>query len=388
MKNSNQKISLSLLTLLMMFPQIVETIYSPALTHIAQDYNVSAKQAGQTLSIYFFAFAFGVVFWGRICDLLGRRPAMLGGLILYTIASVFALCTQQFEMLLLARMLSAFGAAVGSVVVQTMIRDGFRGNELAKVFAVMGIALAVSPGIGMVTGTVLTSLWGYQGVFAALAFLAFLLFVWSVIKLPETREKNNSVAPLVQTFVKMFKDIGIWRTSFLVAFFNINLFGYYQLAPFHFQSLGLAPEALGYSGLLLTLGVIIGAWTNKLLLKKGFRSSSLVVFSALIAIVGGLLLALLLFVNNKVFALPMLLVVIAYGVAIPNILACALTSYTNCLGTAGAILGMFYYLLLGGGLALASLSQHLGLVLVVSSCLALPLAYWAYRAERCVKRNS
>lgn len=64
----NKNIGLVLLTALMMFPQIVETIYSPALTHIAHGFKVGAEEAAQTLSLYFFAFALGVVFWGRVCD--------------------------------------------------------------------------------------------------------------------------------------------------------------------------------------------------------------------------------------------------------------------------------------------------------------------------------
>lgn len=45
-----QKPALTLAVALMMFPQIAETIYSPALTDIAQGFGVSAAQAGQTLS--------------------------------------------------------------------------------------------------------------------------------------------------------------------------------------------------------------------------------------------------------------------------------------------------------------------------------------------------
>ena len=75
----------------MMFPQIVETIYSPALTQIATQFRVSDGQASQTLSVYFLAFAVGVVCWGRLCDLIGRRPAMLAGLLTYGLGTLLAL---------------------------------------------------------------------------------------------------------------------------------------------------------------------------------------------------------------------------------------------------------------------------------------------------------
>lgn len=138
-------LSLWLAVALMMFPQIVETIYSPALTGIAIAFHVNAEQASQTLSLYFFAFAFGVVFWGRMCDTLGRRPTILAGLLLYGVASIGALFVTHFYLLLLMRMLSAFGAAVGSIGTQTAMRDCYQGHELSKVFSIMGIALAISP---------------------------------------------------------------------------------------------------------------------------------------------------------------------------------------------------------------------------------------------------
>ncbi|EGY28024.1 Arabinose efflux permease [Candidatus Regiella insecticola 5.15] len=378
----NKNIGLVLLTALMMFPQIVETIYSPALTHIAHGFKVSAEEAAQTLSLYFFAFALGVVFWGRVCDIAGRRPAILGGLLLYSAASLMALFSQQFAILLVARMFAAFGAAVGSIGTQTMIRDTFQGAALARVFSVMGVALAVSPGIGMLAGGMLTQFWGYQGVFAGLTLLAAVLVGWSVIALPETRPNNVKIAPLMQTFIMMVMDMGIWCTAFLVALFNVNLFSYYQLAPFHFEKLGLSPEMLGYSGLLLTLGVGMGAWLNKFMLKRGYHSSRLVLYAAVTSLIGSIVVAVLLMNSSRLFILPILLIVMAYGIAIPNILTSALAYYVDRLGTAGALLGLFYYLLLGCGLALAGWSQHLGLVLICSSVLALPLAFNVYLKTR------
>ncbi|MER2597854.1 MFS transporter, partial [Escherichia coli] len=92
------------------------------------------EQASQTLSLYFFAFALGVVFWGRTCDTVGRRPTILAGLLVYGIASIGALLISQFYLLLLLRMLAAFGAAVGSIGTQTAMRDSYQGHELARVF--------------------------------------------------------------------------------------------------------------------------------------------------------------------------------------------------------------------------------------------------------------
>lgn len=56
---------------LLMFPQLAQTLYSPALGDIGEVFAVGPERAGQTLSVYFLAFAFGVVVWGRLCDRWG-----------------------------------------------------------------------------------------------------------------------------------------------------------------------------------------------------------------------------------------------------------------------------------------------------------------------------
>ena len=150
---------------LLMFPQIAQTLYSPALADIGQAFAVGPQAAAQTLSVYFLAFAVWRGGVGPVVRPHRRRPSMLAGLALYAGASVLALERRALSMrLLMAQALAAFGAAVGSVVTQTVLRDRFKGAELAQVFSLMGIALAASPAIGLFTGASLVQAFGYRGV--------------------------------------------------------------------------------------------------------------------------------------------------------------------------------------------------------------------------------
>ncbi|MBU2704970.1 MFS transporter [Zooshikella marina] len=361
-----RKLTLTLSISLLMFPQVVETIYSPALTHIASGFNITAQSAAQTLSFYFIAFAFGVVVWGRLCDVIGRRPTILAGLILYTLASVIALYSTSFIILMIARILAAFGAAVGSVGIQTAMRDHFDGSELARVFSIVGVAIAISPAIGVLSGTLLAHWWGYQGVFFGLALLAATLLGYVYCQLPETMPKQVKGVPFFSTLHSLVRDADIWRSAFLIALYNICVFGYYQLAPFRFEALGI-PKWFGYTGLVLAAGIGVGAVTNKHLIAREWQFKSLLTLASLLSMTGSILVYM--FEQSFWFVLPMLLVVMAYGIAIPNVLARALQSYKNCIGTAGAILGLMYYLILGGGLVIAGMVHNLGLVLLVVSLL-------------------
>ena len=373
----NIKPPLGLVVLLMMFPQIMETIYSPALPNIAENFAVSVASASQTLSVYFMAFAIGVFCWGRLADIIGRRKAMLAGLVCYAIGSALALMVSDFSLLLMARILSAFGAAVGSVITQTMMRDSYSGEELAKVFSVMGMSLGISPVIGLLLGSVLSAYWGYQGVFVELMVSAIVLLFLSVRSLPETKPAHTQKIAIGELAIKMLSDSGIIKNTLLVAAFNLMWFSYFSLAPFMFEAQGLSTLAFGTSGLLLGFGTFLGSYVNKIMLGRGHTGARLVRLASAIALVGGLGIWLIqstfIGLNNVYFLAPMLLIVIAYGIAIPNILSSALANYRTYAGSAGALFGLFYYILLGLGLGGTGIVHHLGMVITLSALLCVGL---------------
>ncbi|MFH4399521.1 multidrug effflux MFS transporter [Vibrio diabolicus] len=368
----NTKPSLWLMLVMLMFPQIVETIYSPALSSIALSFDVNHAQAAQTLSIYFLAFAIGVVVWGVLADKLGRRPTMLIGLFIYGFASSLATQTESFAVVMAARALSAFGIAVGSVVTQTMLRDAFDGQELSKVFSLMGMGISISPVVGMLLGGQLTGLGGYRYVFFALFLIALVLLAYNVIKLPETQKEQTPVR-LRQLSWKMVRDARIWRSGLLVALYNIALFSYYQLGAFTFSALGYSSEQFGYSGIVLGLGTLLGSYLNKSLVSKNVLKNQLLWLSAVLLSLGSV--GVLILSQSIWFVAPMMLVVMSYGIAIPNILSDALVDYKQQVGSAGALFGLMYYIMIGTGLAMAGTVQNLGVVLLACSCLAILLAF-------------
>lgn len=360
--------ALPLVVLLLSFPQMVETTYSPALPWIAEAYRVSPEQASQTLSLWFTAFAFGVVAWGRLCDLWGRRPALITGLGLYALGTAWAMAAPDFTQLLLARLLAAFGAAAGAIVTQTTLRDSYRGAALAQVFSVLGLALAVSPAIGMLAGAELSRLAGHQGVFAFLCLLALVLVAASLRGYPETRPDIASPAPLAATLRAMLADGGVWRSAITIAAFNLAIFGYYQLGPFAFERLDGPWLDFGHSGFLLAAASLVAAWLNHALLRRGWPPERLVGLGVFLLAMGAGLVVMTL--RSPAFLIGMAIIAAAYALAIPNILAKALHAYADRLGTAGAILSLIYYNLLGAGLALAGLGQRLDLTLAACAAFA------------------
>jgi len=360
---------LPLLIALMMFPQFVETIYSPALPLLSERFNISAERASMTLSLYFIAFAIGIVFWGILSDRIGRKSVMMMGLIVYGFGALIGLVTSHFEILLFARMIAAFGAAVGSVVTQTIMRDRYKKEELSYIFSIMGIALSLSPVVGMLIGALLSSYLGLHGVFGCLLALAVILIGATKLRLVESRPPFSSVPSLWNVFLQMVADRSIWKASGLVASFNIILFSYYALAPYVFEEAGHSSTEYGFSGLLLAAGSFIGGISNKAFIKRKVSPFSILLSATLITCLGGL--GVYCIEPSIWFIAPFVLCVIGYGIAIPTILSKALVDYQQVVGTAAAIFGLFYYILIGIGLSLSGLIQDLGVVIVLMSFAAL-----------------
>jgi predicted MFS family arabinose efflux permease len=367
--------AMALVTALLMFPQIAETIYSPALTDIGGHFSVNVADAAQTLAVYFIGFAVGVLFWGWFSDWRGRRPALWFGLAVYAAGCILALTAADFSVLLAARTVAAFGAATGSVVGQTVLRDSYSGRQLAAIFSFVGMALAVSPALGVYFGGALTARWGMYGVFSALALLAVALLLLTLAIMPETRPPRVGDPTLLPLLQRMLVDKKMGLAVTLVAALNISVFSYYSQAPFLFSRLGLDARAFGYSGMALAAGSLVGAQGNRLLLRRGIGQRQLFILAGLLLALGSA--GVFLLADSLVFLVPMMGVAAAYAMAIPVVLGTALSNYVDCRGSAGALFGLAYYLFIGLGLALVGWGQSLGAALVVCAIVS-ALAGWCY----------
>lgn len=385
-----KKLSIGLLIALVGFPQISETIYTPALPLVASGLKTSASMAEVTLSIYFLGFALGVLLWGTISDRSGRRYAMLAGILIYAVATLMCASVTSVEELLAWRFLQAYGASVGSVITQTMLRDAYDGTMRAKLFAVMSGALAFSPAIGPFLGGYISEFLGWRANFWALLILAVVLGIWAYISLPETRPrelKRLSLDQIGHLFMDMMKSPSLWGHILLIGATNGIIFGFYQEAPFVFiEQWGIQPSYYGAFGLLIAAATIISARASYLLSHR-ISPENLIGLGSLCVCAGGLLFTAV--VMSGVFDLPFLglataigaLFVIFFGVGliIPNSLSHALKSYQMAAGTAGSIFGGCYYCLIaaftylmsvfhnGSALELPLYMALLGFVLVTAS---------------------
>ncbi|WP_433596251.1 multidrug effflux MFS transporter [Lysinibacillus xylanilyticus] len=344
--------SLLLMIVLVAFPQISETIYSPSLPDISEALNASNRSVQLTLSIYFIGFAIGVFCWGWISDFIGRRPAMLGGLIFYSIGSFMCFYAETITFLLVSRFIQAFGAATGSIITQTILRESVSGSKRHAMFAQISAVIAFTPAVGPLIGGWVDQALGFRAVFFVLVAMSILLFIYAYFRLPETTDKTTrkriAIFPVVKRIIFSPRVLVF---GLLIGGINGVLFSYYAEAPFIFiDHFNLSPGLYGFLGIIVALASIIGAMISKRLVNK-YRPEKVIHLGSLVMTVGALLLLIVstLPLSNIVLLMGILvsifITLLGSGIALPNCLSLALVSFQDVIGTAGAIFSLGYYLL-------------------------------------------
>ncbi|MFJ7732920.1 multidrug effflux MFS transporter [Lysinibacillus sp. NPDC097231] len=344
--------SLLLMIVLVAFPQISETIYSPSLPDVSDALNASNSSVQLTLSIYFIGFAIGVFCWGWISDFIGRRPAMLGGLIFYGIGSFMCFYAETITFLLVSRLIQAFGAATGSIITQTILRESVSGSKRHAMFAQISAVIAFTPAVGPLVGGWVDQALGFRAVFFVLVAMSILLLIYAYFRLPETTDlstrKRITIFPVVKRIILSPRVLAF---GLLIGGINGVLFSYYAEAPFIFiEHFNLSPGLYGFLGIIVALASIIGAMISKRLVNN-YLPEKVIHLGCFVMVVGALLLLIVctLPLPNIVILIGILgtifVMLVGAGITLPNCLSLALVSFQDVIGTAGAIFSLGYYLL-------------------------------------------
>ncbi len=336
----------------MAFPQISETIYSPSLPDISHALNTTNSAVQLTLSIYFIGFAIGVFCWGWLSDFIGRRPAMLGGLIFYGIGCFMCFYAETITFLLVSRFIQAFGAATGSIITQTILRESVSGSKRHAMFAQISAVIAFTPAVGPLIGGWVDQALGFRAVFFVLVVMSILLFIYTYLRLPETTDistrKRIAIYPVVKRILSSPKVLVF---GLLIGGINGVLFSYYAEAPFIFiEHFHISPGLYGFLGIFVALASIIGAMISKRLVVN-YKPEKVIHLGCYVMIAGAflqLIVSILPFSNHVLFSSilgTIFILLLGAGIALPNCLSLALVSFQDVIGTAGAIFSLGYYLL-------------------------------------------
>ena len=112
-----------LLGALVAFGPLAIDLYLPALPAIARGLSAPAEVVQLSVTVFLAGFSLGMLFYGPISDRYGRRVVMLGGILLFVVASLGCMLANTVESLILARFVQALGGGAASVLARAVVRD-------------------------------------------------------------------------------------------------------------------------------------------------------------------------------------------------------------------------------------------------------------------------
>ena len=178
-------------------------MYIPALPAIRIGFGSTVTMVQLTFSLFLVGFAIGQLIVGPLGDRLGRRPVLLGGMILYAVTSLAAGASPSVEWLIVLRFFQALGAASAWVLSRAIVRDLHPPDETTRILGyttgIMGALSALVP----ITGGFLAETLGWQAIFFTIAGFALVYLAVIAVWFEETAIPNPDAIrplPMLRTF--------------------------------------------------------------------------------------------------------------------------------------------------------------------------------------------
>ncbi len=178
----------------------------PALPNIGSAFHIDvANHLQMVLSAFLIGFGVGQFVIGPLSDSFGRRPVLLGGMIVYCVASLLAIAAPSFETLLLARALEGLGTSATRVIATSVVRDCYAGRRMASVVSLAMMVFIAVPVVAPSFGQAVMLLTQWRGIFVVLMLYGMLALLWTSLRLPETLPASERKAFTINEVLDAFR---------------------------------------------------------------------------------------------------------------------------------------------------------------------------------------
>jgi DHA1 family bicyclomycin/chloramphenicol resistance-like MFS transporter len=250
-------------------------MYLPAMPAIADDFGVQPGDVQVTLTIYTAGFAIGQLLHGPLSDSFGRRPILLGGVVLFGIGAIASAMAISVDALFYVRAAQGFAGAAAAVVIQAVVRDMFDREDFARTMSFVTLVMTVAPLAAPMIGGYLSVWFGWRSIFWLLAIYSVIVLVAIYKNIPETLAPENKqpfrIKTTLQNYGRLLQNPIALGLIFSGAFSFSGMFAFLTAGAFVYIDIyGVEPQNFGF---LFGLNVLtlIGFTTlnGKIVKKKG-----------------------------------------------------------------------------------------------------------------------
>lgn len=179
----------------------------PAMITVVNEYNASVNNIALSLSLYIAGGSTLQIFLGPVADLIGKRKIMLGGNILFLVATLLIPFSHTIDQFLLARFFQGMGLCF-IFIGYAMIHEYFNDIEAVKVTAILANVAIFAPLVGPVIGSGITTVSHWEFVFIISGILGVISLYGLFKYMPQGQitQKRIDVGQIVKSYKLIFSN--------------------------------------------------------------------------------------------------------------------------------------------------------------------------------------
>lgn len=245
----------------------------PALPEIGASLGVTDTNDNQLLiTMIFLGLGFGQLIFGPLSDSFGRKPIVYFGFFVFIIATLICVSTNNFEMMIIGRILQGVGLSSPRTLSIAIVRDSYSGNYMAKILSIVVMVFILVPVIAPALGQFLLNYYNWESIFYVNLIYGILVMLWFWKRQPETlpKEKRIRLTPSLfidgtKEFIK-YKDAVAFTlvSGFITGSFMVYLSTSQQIFEKQYNMADLFP----YIFASLAISVGLATYLNSILVIK------------------------------------------------------------------------------------------------------------------------
>ena len=332
-------------------------IFIPAMPGMVAVFDTDYGTIQFTLTLYLFGVAISQLFMGPLSDRFGRRPVLLGGILVFLIGSLMAAMASTISLLIAGRIVQAVGGCAGLVLGRAIVRDTHSREESASMIGYITMAMVVAPMIAPLLGGYLDHWFGWRATFFAVLGVGVVVLAFAWPMLHETHHQRHSgggTLAMLQGFPVLLRDAAFTGYVINVACTTAVFFAFLAGAPYIMIEIMDRPSSeYGLYFMLNAASYMTGNFLSGRLATR-IGPDRMVLTGSLAALLGAALLtAIALSTELTPLGLfgPVMLVGLGNGLSLPSATASAISLRPDLAGTASGLTG-FLQMMAGALVAL------------------------------------
>lgn len=338
-----------ILGLLSMLMPLAIDMYLPSMPTIARDFGVTESDVQMTLNSYLIGFAAGQLVYGPMADALGRKPVILGGTLIFALASAGCAMSQDIGTFIGMRGLHGFAAAAASVVINALMRDMFTKDEFSRSMSFVVLVMTVAPLLAPIMGGMMMLWFSWHAIFwtimiaALIAALLVLFFIRET--LPKERRQPFRLRIMLGQFVTLFRQKRVLCYMVASGFSFAGMFSFLSAGSFvYIQLYGLTELEFGYCFALNIVFLFIMTTINSRYVRR-FGALNMLRTGLVVQLLAGCWLVLAASADLGFVALMIGVACYVGNIAMitSNAMAVILDDYPHMAGTASSLAGVLRF---------------------------------------------